>query len=248
MSRVLLQARASAYDAASITTPIGTVASQVQRPRVLVVLESALCPVILADTGGVLWNAPQVEALLRHRFRLAYGGRGIDVSSWKLRTMYRYGDRHALGFAMPPAVEAALVDAARQAGVRFKAWTTAFSWGVDRCRPWRAWPKGIGWWAWAEQDRVLLGHFTRRRIDAIDPAIPLRALADGLCDLIESEQRRLGLAPNPEPLGAAVCWRFEEQPSNLSDRLRWSTLESSPQPSVSDLVDLTCAEARPSVV
>lgn len=225
-SRVLLQARASAYESASLANSIGALVEQGRPAHALVVIESALCPVLLADTGCVLWNAQQVDALLRHRLRLAYGGPGIDITSWKTRAVHRYGDRHALGFALPPAVEGALLEAARLTGVAFQAWTTAFSWGFDRSRPWRSWARGTGWWAWGEQDRVVLGHFTRGRLDALDPAVPQRSFADGLPDLIESKQRELGLAASPATVGSVMCWRCEDLPSHPSDRLTWSTLES----------------------
>src|SRR6185436_7764904 len=131
-------------------------AAHVDGRRLSVVLESALAPVLLADTGGLLTRRQHVEALLRHRFGVAYADPGVDVASWKVRIGHRFGDRFALGYALPPAVERMLADVGRSAKLAYAAWHPALDWGLARFDPSRRWPNRVGWWIWPEQDRSLV--------------------------------------------------------------------------------------------
>ena len=117
--------------------------------------------VILVAALGLL---TQVQALLRHRFGLAYGEPGADVASWTLRTDHRFGDRFALAYALPPAVERVLVECAQSTNRVFAAWYPALAWSLARFAPSRHWPMRLGWWVWPEQDRSHRG-------DAMSPVL-----------------------------------------------------------------------------
>jgi hypothetical protein len=159
---------------------------------------------MLADTGGVLWTRQQVDALLRHRFGLAYGGRDTDVSAWKLRTDYRFGERYALGFAITPTLAQVLIEAASALDLTFSSWMPAFAWGLERFRPQRRWAKRPGWWIWSEQDRALVAHLTRGRLDVLNPAA--HEVPSDIERLVALEAMRSGIGSPTEAI-ALGQWR-----------------------------------------
>lgn len=219
VAREALPRRGSLYDAQVLAGPLHALAARIDGARVSVVLESAFAPVLLADTGDVLTNSQQVEALLRHRFGLAYGGHGTDVAGWKLRTDYRFGDRYALGFAMAPAVESALAEVAQAAKLVFTAWRPALAWSLDRFAPSRGWPQGCGWWVWPEQDRSLLVRLARGGVEALNPASPLRDTVAEILRSIAIEQVRSGVEADASPIGIGH-WQAHERPKGLDGRVR----------------------------
>lgn len=219
-----LPRRGSMYDVDVLSAPLQALAARIERARASVVLESAFAPVLLADTGGVLTNSPQVEALLRHRFGLAYGGDGTDVSTWKLRTDYRFGDRFALGFALAPAVDAVLAQAAQKAKLVFTAWRPALAWSMDRFRPSRRWPQRCGWWVCPEQDRSLLAFFRAGRVEGLNPASPHSDTVREIEQSIAIEQIRSGIDVGEQPIGVAH-WHANDRPKGISDRVRWFPVE-----------------------
>ena len=217
--------RGSMYDASAVAEPLHALAARIERARASVVLESAFAPVLLADTGGLLTNDQQVEALLRHRFGLAYGGEGADVSTWKLRTGYRFGDRFALGFALAPVVESLLSEVGQKSKIAFTAWSPALSWSLDRFSPWRRWPQRSGWWVWPEQDRSLLVFFRGGRAEVLNPASPGSDAVRGIEQAIAIEQIRASLDVGDRPIGVAR-WHAGDRPQGVSDRIRWFPVES----------------------
>ncbi len=225
VARELLPRRGSIYDASVLAEPLHALAARIERMRASVVLESAFAPVLLADTGGLLTNNPQIEALLRHRFGLAYGGEGTDVSTWKLRTGYRFGDRYALGFALAPAVESLLSEVGQKAKVVFTAWSPALAWSLDRFSPWRHWPERSGWWLWPEQDRSLLAFFDRGRVEMLNPALPAGDTVHEIEQSIAVEQIRAGVDVGDRPIGVAH-WHAGDRPKGVSDRVTWFPVES----------------------
>jgi len=207
-----LPRRASLYEPAALTEPLQALAGQVEGARVAVVLESAFAPVLLADTGGLLTRREHVQALLRHRFGLAYGEPGADVASWTLRADHRFGERYAVGYALPPAVERVLVEVARSAKLEFAAWQPALAWGLDRLDPGRRWPDRNGWWIWPEQDRSLVVRLAGRRAEALNPAASRCATMAEVRRSIATEGVRSGLDVETAPIGVGH-WRLQERPT-----------------------------------
>ena len=219
IDRVPLAQRASMYDARQIVDSLRSLYDQLTRPRVSLVLESAYAPALLADTGGSLWNAKQVETLLRHRFGLTYGSPDINVATWKIRTMHRYGERYALGFAMAPAVEDALRESATLAKIEFAEWSPALAWGLDRFAPSRKWPRRTGWWVWAEQDRCLVISISRGRFGSLNAAVALPKSNEVLEQMIGAEEGRQGIGSGQSPIGYAH-WSSEDRLAGASERAR----------------------------
>ena len=214
-----LERRGSLYEAGMLAGPLHALAGRVERGRASVVLESAFAPALLADTGGVLTNRPQLQALLRHRFGLAYGGPGVDIASWKLRTDHRFGDRYALGYALPPAVELVLAEAAQSTKLVFTGWHPALAWGLDRFTPARRWPKRLGWWVWPEQDRSLVVRLVGGRAKALNPASLRCATAAEIQRSIAIEGVRFGLDPETCPIGVGH-WQSHESPMGHDIRVQ----------------------------
>ena len=188
-----LPRRGSLYDAHGLVGALGALGGQVGGRHALLVLESAYAPVQLVDTGGGLASTSALNALLRHRLDLAYGGPGIDIATWKLRTDHRFGQRHALAYALPKSVESAIREAMQEFHLDFKAWVPALAWSLGRFRPWRSWPKRSGWWAWAEQDRRLLAYVTNGRVQLLNPASRTDGSVPGVRRAIAFERARSGL-------------------------------------------------------
>jgi hypothetical protein len=173
----------------------------------------------------LLWKSAQVDALLRHRFRLTYGGPETDVDSWHVRTDFRFGERFALGYAMAPSVRAALTDQSVSKRLAWQAWAPSFAWALEQLKPSRRWPRRTGWFGWAEQDRMLLAHFEGGRITALHPAAPLECSAAALESLIDSRAKRSGL-----DAGGNACvgvWDARGLPSP-SARVEWRSIEGRP--------------------
>ena len=225
IAREALPQRGSLYDVQAIVEPLRALARHAVRSRASLVLESAFAPTLLADTGGVLWNPQQVEALLRHRFGLAYGGPDASVAAWKIRTDYRFGERHALGFAMPAAAEAALLESARSANLTVTGWFPALAWGLGRFAPWRKWARRTGWWVWSEQDRRLLAGVAGGRVEALNPAVPVQTTMAELERTIVTEGLRSGIEALQSPIGAAH-WSTGEGLAGDSGRLQRFFMES----------------------
>lgn len=219
MAREPLPRRGSLYDAGALTGPLQALAGRVERGRAAVVLESAFAPALLADTGGALTRPQQLQALLRHRFGLAYGEPGADVASWKLRTDHRFGDRYALAYALPPAVELVLAEAAQSTKLVFTAWHPALAWSLARFAPSRRWPMRLGWWVWPEQDRSLVLRLAGGRAEALNPAAPRCATTAEWQRAIVVEGVRFGLAEDASPIGVGH-WQPHEAPSGRDDRVQ----------------------------
>jgi hypothetical protein len=187
---------------------------------VALVLESAWLPVMLVDTGKTLLRAAQVEALVRHRFRLLHSD-GLDpVSAWELRIEHRAGGRHALAYGMTPRLKQTLIDAARAVGLRWAAMTPAFDWGLGRLRPAKAWPRSTGWFAWTEQDRTLLARIESKQLVGFNAGAPRVADASSLLALVDAEGVRLGIESSSDPIGAAT-WGSAPSAARVGERVTW---------------------------
>ena len=237
VAREELPRRGSLFDASALVEPLQAIAGRVTSRRAIVVLESAYAPVLLVDTGGVLTRAAQVDALLRHRFGLAYGIPGRDASGWRVRWTHRYGDRYALGYGIDPAVEAAMLEGATSANLIFAAWMPALDWSLVRFgRRLRA--AGCPWWVWTEQDRSLAVHLSGGQVDALDPALLEADSVTGIERAMAAAATRAGLRTSAAgevaaPIGVGY-WQMNERPSGSSTRLREFAIasDSASSPSV----------------
>lgn len=222
--------RSSLYDTQPLAATLAALATRSTSRRATVIIESAFLPLMLVDTGGALWSDKQLEALLRHRFGLAYGGTSVNVAPWTFRSDYRFGERFALAFALPPTVKSVL-NGALAAGWKFGEWTPAFSWSWSKWRR-RSPATGSQWWLCSEQDRTLLAHTTDGRANALHAALPRFSAEKQLMRRVDSEQLRSGVGSAQDPIGA-VCWNANELPETTA-RVRWLTLrtgnESAMQP------------------
>lgn|GEM_PF-1772022 len=218
-----LPSRGSLFDASALVEPLRAIAGRVTSRRAIAVLESAYAPVLLADTGGVLTGAAQVDALLRHRFGLAYGIPGRDAATWRVRWTHRYGDRYAMGYGLDPAVEAALLAGGTSADGIFTAWVPALDWSLSRFGR-RRQAARCPWWVWTEQDRSLAVHLSGGQVDALDPALLEADSVTGIEGAIAAAAVRASLHTSAasevaSPTGVG-CWRVTERPSGSSVRLR----------------------------
>ncbi|MDQ6684315.1 MAG: hypothetical protein M3Z16_04240 [Pseudomonadota bacterium] len=173
IGRIELARRGSLFDVEPLIEPLFDLVGEIKGRNATIVLESAFAPVLLADTGGALWNRSQLDALLRHRLEIGFGGPDAAIGTWGLRTDYRFGDRFALASALPPAVTAVLRRVEEAAGIRSAAWLPSLTWGIDRFAPWRRWPDRKGIWAWCEQDRFVVARLEGRMVTALHPASDL---------------------------------------------------------------------------
>lgn len=204
-----LPRRGSLYEVGGLVDALGALGPRIRPAGALVVLESAFVPVQLVDTGGSLVRIDALKALLRHRFELTYAGSGTDVGAWTLRTDHRFGRRHALAYAVPDAVAAALRAAARSIGLTFGAWVSALPWSLDRFDPSRRWPRRTGGWAWPEQDRVLLAVLQKGRVQGLNPAARTDGSLPDIRGAIAVECSRIGVDGTAWPLGIGR-WRCGE--------------------------------------
>ena len=228
VARVPLPRRGSLYDADALVEPLRAIGACSIGASVIAVLETAYVPVLLADTGGVLTHAAQIDALLQHRFGLAYGSPEHDATSWRLRWTHRFGDRHALGYGLAPEVEAALRKGAAGAGLAFTAWVPALAWGLERLSGRRRAAR-CPWWVWTEQDRSLAVHTNRGQVDALDPALQGATSAAGVERVVAAAVARAELAGVGAASDAAAsigigCWQASERPSGVSARTRVFTV------------------------
>lgn len=191
-----------ALRADELLTALPTLFASPPSASVSVVLESAWVPVILVETGPTLWAGPQVEALVRHRFGLLHGD---VVAGWDLRVDHQPGEHWALGYGFAPALRNVLDSAAATLNTRWSALTPAWAWGWQRVRPEKRWPQGTGHWAWAEQDRVLLGTFEHGRPVGLNPAVCHFTQTAGLNEAVAIESIRHGRLSSTLP-AAASSW------------------------------------------
>ena len=226
--------RCSLYDTQPLAATLAALATRSTSRRASVVIESAFLPLMLVDTGGALWSDKQLDALLRHRFGLAYGGPSVNVAAWTFRSDYRFGERFALAFGLPPTVEAVL-NGALAAGWKFDGWTPAFSWSWSKWRR-RSPATGSQWWLCPEQDRTLLAHTTDGRATALHAALPRFSAEEQLIRRVESEQLRSGVGSAQDPIGA-VRWNANELPET-SARVRLLTLRTDSELSMQHLSDV----------
>ena len=231
--------RCSLYDTQPLAATLAALATRSTSRRATVLIESAFLPLMLVDTGGALWSDKQLEALLRHRFGLAYGGTSVNVAAWTFRSDYRFGERFALAFALPQTVEAVL-NGALAAGWKFDGWTPAFSWSWSKWRQHRS-ATGSQWWFCSEQDRTLLAHATDGRTNALHAALPRFQAEEQLIRRVESEQLHSGIGSAHDPIGA-VCWNANELPGT-SARVRLLTLRTSSESSMQHQSDVRAVAA-----
>ncbi|MBX3475892.1 MAG: hypothetical protein KF754_16100 [Planctomycetes bacterium] len=190
------------------------------RCKVTLLLESAWSPLLLADTGGVVWGDGPVSALVRHRLGLLYGSLDEDVAAWDIRVDHRAGDRYALGFGLSPRIKQGLLGAAQNAGLTLEAMVPAFLWGCQRLRPARRWTRQTGWWIWAEQDRMLVARIEAGRVVVLNPASPVHDTTASVEQQVRIEGARWGGDASREPVSVAAWSRLVELPPS-TERLSW---------------------------
>lgn len=193
------------------------------RSRVCVVLESIWLPVILVETGSSLWSQSQAEALMRHRLQELYDRGSDPVTAWDVRSNFRAGDSHALGYGMSPHVQNALNQAADAVGVKWAAVVPALAWAWQRFQPASLMPHKTGWWGWQEQDRLLLARVASGQVTGLHPGLaPIDAMHD-IQGLVRADAIRLGIEGAPEAICMAV-WTSHVRTST-SDTVKCLSVE-----------------------
>lgn len=150
--------------------------AQAQTLDIDVVLESAWMPVLPLDAGPTLWSIAQMDALLAHRLAHVYRDERDAQIAWMRKLDYRQGDPFGIGYAITPAVHAAVEQAAAARGGRWRSLQPAFGWGwrelaASRRRALAA--AASACWIWQEQDRALVAGVRDGRIVALHPAADL---------------------------------------------------------------------------
>jgi hypothetical protein len=168
--------------------------------QVDLVIESACVPVILVDTGGVIWSPSQIDALVRHHLGLHYDDGLEKVATWTIRADHRAGERYALACGIPPLLLAALETAAREVSLKWATTLPALTVGWQRRRRAGGVPLHTGWFVWQEQDRSLVARVDRGRVTGLNAAAPRFENADDVDRLIRTESFRLGLAEGNDPV------------------------------------------------
>ena len=163
------------------------------RTSIDLVVESGCLPLILVETGGVLWSGSQVEALARHRFSLLYDDDAAKVASWELRIEHRFGDSHALACGLPQPMKHNLLLAAGQLGLQWSSLLPAKSWGWQRVKPAANLPMRTGWFVWLEQDRTLISRIERGVLTHLNAGAAPAEAAEDIVRLVRVEGMRLGI-------------------------------------------------------
>lgn len=237
--------------AISIETLLGnaSAAGKGETFDVEVVAESAWLAVLPLVTGNALWSAATMEALVRHRLEQTYADEINDVARWDIRIEHRPGDAHAVGFAMDPAIKAAIVQAVSGLGHRLRSIQPAFSWSWQRLRSQRrsivrANGHGKSLWISMESDRALAAVISAGQVIALNPAATLPANDAELSRLAAKEAFRLGIDV-PEPQVVAVSWvpgAAAHRPG-LDQRTNWLSLAEHPL-AQSKAIDASTAARR----
>jgi hypothetical protein len=225
--RNALERRCSVYDARGLVDALAATAARADGGRAVLVFESALMPLLLVDTGGSLWRDEQLNALLRHRFRVSYGGADGDVDAWRVRTDFRFGERFAIGYAMAPAVEEIVRRALARAKLRCRGWHPALAWGLAAARPVREMPRGTGWFGWSEQDRTLLVRLERGRAVRLHPAAPAVASCEAIEALVDGQA--MG-ASTPGGSIVVASWQASRDLPAATPGVRWRSLATNATP------------------
>ena len=160
------------------------------------VLESAWLPVVPLSTGGALWSGTELDALLRHRLSQAHDDESTLTAEWDIRIEHRPGDDMGFGYALNPAVKAAVLSAASAAGHVVRSVQPAFNWAWQRSRRERrrqAAGSPTAWWIWREQDRALAACVVGGQVCALNPAAPLPCETTSAARLVEQESARFGI-------------------------------------------------------
>lgn len=186
---------------------------------VTVLLESCRLPVMHLTVGTALWTSAQIRPLLLHRLRQQYDDRRGSPSDWALRLDYGAGDRSAIGYGLSQQVQSSLVEAGQAAGLRWTAILPAFAWGLQRQRPERHLPAGVGWWVWPEQDRLLIARIEARKLVALNAGVPWTEDSNLIQRCVAAEAFRLGCGVTEDPIITAT-WSSVDSISGLTGRLK----------------------------
>jgi hypothetical protein len=160
-----------------------------------VVIESAWLPVLPIEPGPMLLGRAPVEALLRHRVAQVYGTEPGDA--WALMLDHRAGERHGVGYALSAATRSALMVGASDAKCEIASLQPALAWGRKRLG--RQVPATC-WFAWMEQDRMLLAYMLRGRVQALNAAAAGFRDAAQARRVVEVEAVRQGVSGAAGPL------------------------------------------------
>ena len=193
---------------------------------VSLVLESAWLPVMLVDAGTSVLSTRQIHMLVRHRLGLLYGGSDDPVSGWDVRVEHRAGDRHAVAYGLSARLKDALLATAQSVGIEWRAMTPAFDWGRQQLRPEKPLRQQRGWWVWTEQDRLLVARMASGRVVGLNPGASSVDAEDAVLDHVRTEQVRLGLEPNSDPV-LVGHWGPSRAPKRAVDRVVWRGLGAS---------------------
>jgi len=204
----------------SLATAIKLLCEDKPKGAVNLLLESAWLPLLLVDTGGLLWSPSQVRALAQHQFESLYGD---DALAWELRVEHAIGTRFALAYGLPHRLKQCLLGTLGQIGVTCDAMVPAFAWGWHKLQPDRHWPRRTGWWAWPEQDRLLLARIQAGRIVALNAGLEATDNAEGIVEHVDAESVRLGLDSPSSPVGVA-SWKAPQNLSQGNPRVTWAPL------------------------
>jgi hypothetical protein len=171
---------------------------------ITVIVESAWMPMILVDTSTALWSSAQVETLAQHKIGAIFENQSAPSVEFQIRLEYRVGDNVAVAYGFLSSIRAALLKAATGLSLKWDYVVPAFAWGVQRFKPSRKWAKRTGWWAWPEQDRLLLARFSGGRVDNLNAAAQMTVDPANMQRLIKVEAIRTGTPTNGQPIAMAT--------------------------------------------
>lgn len=186
--------------------------------KVVLLMESAWMPVLLIDTRATDWSQSQIESLIRHRLSLLFE-EGASAEAWAVRIDHRPGERVALGYAMTSGTKDRLLELARKLGFAWDGLQPALTWGLRQANA----HAGSGWRAWPEQDRMLLLLTRGGRAVALNAATSSADSSAAVCELVEIERLRCGIADHALPIVAASWRPVEELPASNAE-VAWRSI------------------------
>lgn len=194
------------------------------------VVESALLPVMLIDTGKPWLGRRQLEILARHRFAQLYDDRGLAgdpdtlidaTAAWSLRVSHRPGDGVALACGLPGRLRHILDHTAAAAGLTVAGMQPALAWGwqalARRRRDCGLDASAVLGWIWCEQDRSIIACWRRDTLVTLNTGADLPSDLIACEALLDTESLRRGL---DAPDQAAVAGWQPLSAASSSPRLR----------------------------
>ncbi|MFG6489626.1 hypothetical protein ACG04R_23320 [Roseateles sp. BYS78W] len=186
-----------------------------------VVVESAWLPIMLIEVGRSKWRGDHMERLLRHRTTELHLQPGATTEDWSLQLDHRQGEPQALGYALAPETQRALVGAVLAAGRRPASLQPALAWARRRFER-RERRLRTCWWIWCEQDRAIVCRMERGRVTAMNAGAAVPGDEAQHARLVAIEAARCGFTEVGEPVVLASWEKLaalrEEDPARPAPR------------------------------